>query len=162
MTIACFLGSNGLLGSALSRVLNRAEINLFKSLERFGWDNETKLTVQLESAVKAFVTLAGTENSWQTYWSTGIGSMSSPKAELVIKTRVLSILLNLFESEPGLIAGQGCPAFASSAGAIYPGGTYDIITENTHIAPTTAYGYEKLKQENLICAFAITHCKVTV
>ena len=161
MTIAWVVGSSGLLGSALRSALHCTETNLFTPAERFRWDSEPEITVQLEAAVKAFAAFVGTENGWQIYWAAGLGTMSSTKAELAIETQVLSTLLNLVESEPGLIAAKGCFAFASSAGAIYAGATDDIITENTPAAPTTAYAHEKLKQENLISTFAITNCSVT-
>jgi UDP-glucose 4-epimerase len=102
------------------------------------------------------------ENSWQIYWAAGVGTMSSTEEELVLETRVLLKLLNLVESQPELVNTTGCFAFASSAGAIYAGSADDIITENTTIAPTTAYAHEKLRQENLLSSFANTNSMVTV
>ena len=87
--------------------------------------------------------------------------MSSTEQELAVETRVLSILLSLVESEPGLIAANGYFAFASSAGAIYAGATDDIISENTGVAPTTAYAREKLRQEELVRTFALVNSRVT-
>lgn len=162
MTIAWVVGSSGLLGSALHRGLQCTEARLFAPIERFRWDSEPDLAVQLEAAVKAFVAFLGNEERWQIYWAAGVGTMSSTEAELAVETRVLSTLLSLVDAEPRLIAATGTFAFASSAGAIYAGATDDIISENTLAAPTTAYACEKLRQENLISAFALANCKVTV
>jgi UDP-glucose 4-epimerase len=137
-------------------------VNLFTPAESFRWDNEPELTVQLETAVKAFAAFVGTGKKWQIYWAAGVGTMSSTETELAVEARVLSTLLSLVESESVLIAANGCFAFASSAGAIYAGATDDIISENTPAAPTTTYAREKLKQENLVSAFALSHCRVTV
>ena len=161
MRVAWVLGGNGLLGSALSSAIQRTETRLFLPAERFRWSSESDVTVQLEVAVKAFATLIGAEANWQIYWAAGVGTMGSMGDALAIETRVLSKLLSFIESQPELIAAEGCFAFASSAGAIYAGATEDIINENTSVAPTTPYAYEKLKQESLISAFAIKNCKVT-
>jgi UDP-glucose 4-epimerase len=134
---------------------------LFIPSQRFRWDSESELTVQLAASVKAFAAIVDDEKRWQIYWAAGVGTMSSTVLELAIETRVLSILLNLVESEPALIATNGCFAFASSAGAIYAGTTDEIISENTPVAPTTAYAHEKLKQEEIVKAFAISNSRVT-
>lgn len=161
MTIAWVIGSGGLLGSALRSALLRTETRLFTPAERFHWSSEFELIVQLETAVKAFAAVAGSENCWQIYWAAGVGTMGSTDAELGLETRTLSTLLNLVQAEPRLIANKGNFTFASTAGAIYAGATDDIISENTPAAPTTAYAHEKLKQESLISAFALAHSGVT-
>ncbi|MBK8963462.1 MAG: NAD-dependent epimerase/dehydratase family protein [Candidatus Competibacteraceae bacterium] len=55
-------------------------------------------------------------------------------------------------------SGVGCHTgrhgfFASSAGAIYAGSTDHIISEDTIPAPTTAYAFEKIRQEELVRSF---------
>lgn len=161
MTAVWIIGSNGLLGSALQRALDRSGARLFSPAERFCWDNETELNIQLGTAVKEFAAFVGSGNKWQIYWAAGVGTMSSTEAELATETRTLSTVLSLVESESGLIMSEGSFAFASSAGAIYAGITDGIISENTPVAPTTAYAEEKLKQENLVITFALNNCKVT-
>lgn len=161
MTAVWVVGGSGLLGSALQRVLYRGGVRLFAPAERFRWDNETELNVQLKTAAKAFVTFLGEGKKWQIYWAAGVGTMSSTEAELATETRTLSTVLSLVDSEPGLAAAEGCFAFASSAGAIYAGATDDIISENTPVAPTTVYAKEKLKQESLVSTFALNNDRVT-
>ena len=161
MTVAWVVGCNGLLGSALQRALSRRGVSLFTPAERFRWDSEPELTVQLKAAVKAYAAFAGSGNKWQIFWAAGVGTMSSTEAELTTETRTLSTVLSLVESVPGLTATEGHFTFASSAGAIYAGATDDIISENTPVAPTTAYAKEKLKQENLVSTFALNNDRVT-
>ncbi|MDH5386874.1 MAG: NAD-dependent epimerase/dehydratase family protein [Gammaproteobacteria bacterium] len=161
MTAVWIIGSSGLLGAALQRALQHSGSSMFQPAERFHWDSETKLSVQLEIAVKSYADFVGVGNKWQIYWAAGVGTMSSTEAELAVETRTLSTLLKLVESEPDLVAAKGCLAFSSSAGAIYAGAAGDIITENTPVAPTTAYAHEKLKQENLVNTFAVNNCGVT-
>lgn len=153
MTVAWVIGSSGLLGSALSRVLHRTGVTVFTPPERFRWGSESELFEQLTSAVKAFSASVGGGN-WELYWAAGIGNMGSSESELAVETRTLARLLDLVESEAILFSGRGSLAFASSAGAIYAGSTDDVITEDTPPAPTTAYAREKLKQEELVRKFA--------
>lgn len=162
MIVVWVIGGNGLLGSALQRALRFREVSLFYPAERFRWDSESELTIQLKLAVKEFASLVGDDNKWQIYWAAGVGTMSSTEAELTTETQTLSTILNLVESEPNLILGEGYFAFSSSAGAIYAGSVDDIISEYTLVAPTTAYAKEKLKQEDLIRAFVLNNGRVSV
>lgn len=161
MSAVWVIGSNGLLGSALSRSLQRMGVHLFTPAERFCWSNEAKLTLQLKTAINEFAAVAATTSGWQIYWAAGVGTMSSTAEELKTESRILSRLLSLIESEQGLIIKGGCFTFASSAGAIYAGTTDAIIDENTPVAPTTAYAREKILQESLISAFVLHNPTMT-
>lgn len=154
MTIAWVLGSRGLLGSALCRVLRFDGTELFSPTARFRWSSESDLALQLTAAVQAFAAHVGGWRRWEIYWAAGVGTMGSSEADLALETRVLALLLRLVESTPQLVAIPGAVAFASSAGAIYAGSPDYTISENTAPAPTTAYAFEKLRQEDLVCAFA--------
>jgi UDP-glucose 4-epimerase len=162
MTGAWIFGANGLLGSALQRSLQRRGARLFVPVERFCWHDEAALHRQLQSAVKAFADFARDCNNWQIFWAAGVGTMSSTGEELATETRALSIVLELIESEPVMMATGGSFSFSSSAGAIYAGTSDDIITENTAVAPTTDYAREKLRQESLVSEFAGRNSRVTV
>jgi len=162
MNAAWVIGENGLLGSALQRTLKRRGIRLFKPAGRFFWSDEAKLDKQLQTAVNAFAEFMGDSDNWQIYWAAGIGTMSSTEEELATETRTLSTVLKLIESESSLMDANGSFAFSSSAGAIYAGTSDDIITEETAVAPTTAYAKEKLKQEDLVSDFAKKNSSSTV
>jgi len=162
MTAVWVIGSSGLLGAALQRVLQSKNNYIFTPAQRFHWDNETELNSQLEAAVKAFSVFVGSGNKWQIYWAAGIGNFASTEDELATETRTLSTLLNLIEAEAGLASTSGCLAFSSSAGAIYAGSKDDIISENTVVSPTTDYAREKLKQEKLLSNFGQKNNNITV
>lgn len=154
MSIAWVLGSRGLLGSALCRMLRFKGIELFSPAERFCWSNETDLALQLTAAVQAFSARIGATRRWEIFWAAGVGTMSSSETDLALETRALAMLLRLVESDPQLAFMPGAISFASSAGAIYAGSTDHTISESTVPAPTTAYAREKLKQEDLVRSFA--------
>ncbi len=159
--IAWVIGGNGLLGSGLRLALLKTETTLFEQTKRFHWDNESELLLQMGSEVKAFAEAVNLESCWEIYWAAGVGTMGSPEEKLSLETRILSKLLDFIQAEPRLVSINGNFAFASTAGAIYAGASDDIITENTPVAPTTAYAHEKLKQERLISAFAMSNISVT-
>ena len=161
MTTAWVIGGTGLLGMALCRVLRRNGTELFCPAERFNWHSHGELCAQLTAAVQAFASKAEVSDRWEIYWAAGVGTMGSAQDALAPETRALALVLQLLASEPRLMAAPGAVAFASSAGAIYAGSHDDVITENTSPAPTTAYAREKLRQEDLISAFALANSRTT-
>jgi len=162
MTTAWVIGGGGLLGSALGRALRRDGATLFVPTMPFDWGNAPVLAKQMAAAVQAFAKQVGSAERWQIYWAAGVGVMSSADDALVPETQTLGRLLQLLAAEPQLMAMPGAIAFASSAGAIYAGAGDAIITEQTAPAPTTAYASQKLKQEELLAAFALAHPRLTV
>jgi len=112
--------------------------------------------------VQAFAKQVGSSERWQIFWAAGVGVMSSADDALMPETQTLGRLLQLLAAESQLMATPGAIAFASSAGAIYAGAKDAIITEQTAPAPTTAYASQKLKQEDLLAAFALAHPRLTV
>ncbi len=161
MTIAWVIGGGGLLGSALRKTLRRKGIALFEPTIRLNWSNPDIRNSQLTCLVTNFAAHVTAAKSWEIYWAAGIGAMNSSEETLSPETHALTTLLQLITHEPRLIKIGGAIAFASSAGALYAGSRDVIISEATNIAPTTAYGREKLKQENLLEAFTIANRKMT-
>jgi UDP-glucose 4-epimerase len=153
VTIAWVIGSGGLLGSALTRELQRGGGALFFPAVRLCWDSESMLAAQIETAVAEFAARAA-DGLWEIYWAAGVGNMGSVAADLARETRTLELLLELVGNEPRLSPANGALAFASSAGAIYAGSVDYIINEHTLPAPTTPYAREKLKQEERVRSFA--------
>ena len=154
MTTAWVVGCGGLLGTALCRVLRGRGTKLYFPDGRFSWTNASEFAPQLEAAVRGFAAGVGTTERWEVYWAAGVGTMGSSNSDLEVETRFLALLLQLVESDSRLMSVPGAIAFASSAGAIYAGSSDYIISEETPIAPTTAYGRAKLQQENLLRNFA--------
>jgi len=155
MTVAWVLGSTGLLGSALCRVLRSHDTPLFSPTQRLQWEHEAELGTQLATAVQEFSHRVREEESWEIYWAAGVGTFSSAPSDLVLETQTLALLLRSIEMRSELATRSGAVAFASSAGAIYAGSRDEVINEYTEPAPTTAYAHEKLKQEELVKSFAL-------
>jgi len=156
------IGSSGLLGSAMIRMLKGQGCDLFEPSERIAWRQESMVDRQMAAAVQEFANCAGSGPGWEIYWAAGIGTMGSSDADLALETRMLGLLLRTIESIPDLVGQPGALAFASSAGAIYAGSRGDVIDERMPVAPTTPYARAKLAQEDLLRAFAQTHQKMSV
>lgn len=153
MTIAWVLGSAGLLGAALCRVLRAEGTDLFVPAHRFAWGDAEKLPHQLSAAVRDFAENALAADRWEVHWAAGVGTMGSSAEDLAPETRALTFLLAYLQREPRLMAIRGKFSLASSAGAIYAGSTDEVITEQSRPAPTTVYATEKLRQEDCLKAF---------
>lgn len=142
-----------MLGSALCRALGRTSTELFTPAMTFSWDSEADFEIQVTAAVKAFADRSADAGRWEIYWAAGVSHMGSSAADLSRETRALSTLIRRIGSEKRLKRSSGAMAFASSAGAVYAGSPAGVITENTILAPTTAYAREKLLQEDLMRSF---------
>src|SRR6266853_374114 len=159
MITAWVLGRGGLLGAALCRALHGNGTKLFFPAEHFRWTSASQYAPQLEAAVQAFAASVGAPDRWEIYWAAGRGTMSSSADDLALESQFLALMLRLVQSKLCSVSDRGAVAFASSAGALYAGTHDHIITESTPFAPTSAYGQEKLSQEDLVRSIAdANHC----
>lgn len=161
MTIAWVLGSAGLLGAALCRALRDDGTELFFPAQRFSWDQALELSDQVAGAVRAFALQAQGADRWEIHWAAGVGTMGSTAQVLAPETQALTVLLEQLRSQPRLMAIPGALSFASSAGAIYAGASDEVITEDTPLAPTTAYATEKIRQEEMVRVFVAANPSTT-
>lgn len=162
MTVAWVIGSGGLLGSALSSVLRINGTAIFSPAQSFCWKDATQLQTQFATAVQAFASQVQLANDWEIYWAAGVGTMGSSAQQMAQETEAFLVLLKLIQAEAVFTDRRGSIAFASSAGAIYAGGTQDLIDDDTPPAPTTPYAHEKLKQEELLRTFASMNKNLSV
>ncbi|MBK1694465.1 hypothetical protein CKO09_06890 [Chromatium weissei] len=162
MIKAWVIGSGGLLGSALCRVLQANGTKLFFPTERFCWNNVSVLKNQISLSVEAFAMQISDSDQWEIYWSAGIGTMNSRVDELVQETNALSLLLHAIQMHPRLSIQYGSVVFASSAGAIYAEASDDVITEESPITPNSNYAREKLVQEDMLRSIILSNSQLTV
>lgn len=148
------IGAGGLLGSALRSALHAAGDQIFVPARPLPWSNEQDLLVQLEAAVLAFAGTVGPGDTWELYWSAGIGTFASTAEDMQRETVALGAFLRMLEAQPALRSAPGAIGFASSAGAIYAGARDQVITEDSAVAPTTPYAHAKLAQEAMVREFS--------
>lgn len=154
MTASWVIGSGGLLGAGLARVLDRTRSDRFQPPWRFEWSNGERLNEQLSLALSAFAQQARAIGSWEIYWAAGVGTLGASESELAPETSAWSHLLRSVGAHPVMRGLPGRVALASSAGAIYAASTAEVISEACSIAPTTPYAHAKLEQERLLAAFS--------
>jgi UDP-glucose 4-epimerase len=151
------IGSNGLLGSAVSDELKKSSLS-WQPTKKIIWDNAgsgdtaIKLEETIEAAVKEYVAALGT-NTWEIYWCAGVGVVGSDMDVLDREVTAMKILLSCMRSS-GLTANKsGRIFFASSAGGVYAGSSNPPFTEETAPIPISDYGAQKLQIEELLINF---------
>ena len=153
MKLIWVLGKGGLLGSAIYDSSLREEQIIYSPKDKFNWTDESSILVQIEKSVDEFANSLTDGQHWHIYWAAGVGTMHSTVPELLLETKIISRLTQLIHSNKILRSVKGCLNFASSAGAVYAGSTEIIINETSSVLPLNAYGFEKVKQEELLMAF---------
>lgn len=155
MKEAIWIVGRGLVGLSLESRMRKEspETEIFVP-PRFSWNDPSQLGAEFGAAVTAFGEIAKKCDSYRLFWTAGRGIMSSSEEDLKKETANLALFLRTLEANPHLKVVQGTLGFSSSAGGVYSGSTEDTITEATSVAPTTAYGREKLEQETLVKAVA--------
>lgn len=156
------IGAGGLLGSALRRTLTAAGDQVFVPARPLPWSNEQELLAELATSVHAFAGAVNAGDTWELYWSAGIGTFASTADDMQRETAALDAFLRMLEAQPALRNVPGYIGFASSAGAIYAGARDQVITEDSAVAPTTPYAHAKLAQEALIRAYTERQAGVRV
>jgi UDP-glucose 4-epimerase len=151
------IGSNGLLGSAVSDELKKSSLS-WQPTRKIIWDTAGsgdtafKLEESIEAAVKEYVAAVGA-NTWEIYWCAGIGVVGSDMDLLDREVTAIKILLSCMRSS-GLTANKsGRMFFASSAGGVYAGSSNPPFTEETVPIPISDYGAQKLQIEELLINF---------
>jgi UDP-glucose 4-epimerase len=145
------IGRGGMLGSGVEKRL-RLATNLYEPKLRFSWNEPDLFAREIEQEVHDFgkVVAGGT---WSIYWCAGVGTVAA--SEEALRNEIVNIghFLTAIRNSPELHSDQGTLFYSSSAGGIYAGVTSLPITEQTEVAPRSAYGLQKLKNEEMFGTF---------
>ncbi len=142
------LGSGGLLGQAIVRRLgSRSFVG-----QRYSWADVSMLSTQFEHDVQTFrrrvEQMSHSDGTWGVIWACGRGMVGASQIDLAQESMILNAFLKALQQNRPL--GRGVLFFASSAGAVYAGSRNPPFTESTIPVATSAYGEEKLLQENTV------------
>jgi UDP-glucose 4-epimerase len=140
----------GLLGSHLELVLRRAGVSVW-SAPPFAWLDAQRLSAQFSEAIARFGEAAARHDEWSVLWSAGAGVVGTTSEALEVERLGLQRFLELFDRPP---PGSGALFFASSAGGVYAGCSDGTISEQSPCQPLSAYGHNKLRQEQMLSTFA--------
>lgn len=147
------LGAGGMLGGAVTRELCRDGAEVYRYREPFDWKSPERVRAQFEAATLEFLGGLRPGDDWDIYWTAGVGSMGSSRADLDGETAALEGLLASLAQHLPACGAAGVCAFASSAGALYAGSQDFEITEATPVTVANDYAAAKLAQERLLETF---------
>lgn len=152
--LAWVLGASGLLGSALVRALRQGNIDVHQPSTRFSWREVETAKSQLALEADAFGKRAESFHRWTVFWAAGVGSMASQPGALNSEELLLGTLLEALGNHASLRKLPATFVLSSSAGALYGGAPAACYGESSPISPSTPYAESKLRQEQLVDAFA--------
>ena len=162
-SLVWIVGRGGLLGSQLTVALARAvpgASSWVPPLRAFSWRLPAVLAEQLDAAAAAFVHAARSGfDTWAVLWVAGAGVIGTEETALEEETRALAHLLRLLDRHfahdetpmPGFLF------LASSAGGVYGHCADQPIRESSPCRPISAYGRNKLAQEQLVHDWSQSH-----
>lgn len=136
------VGRGGLLGSAISRMVDREFIAM-----PVPWRDHDAAIAALDSNLDRFIREASSEE-WSIVWAAGSGVIGSTAEELAAETRILSHFVSGMRNK--YPTGRGAFFLASSAGGVYAGSTTAPFSELTTPRPLSPYGETKLGQEEIV------------
>jgi UDP-glucose 4-epimerase len=156
------LGAGGLLGSSVARLVPRMlpGVGVWKPATPFPWTDAAALDAALKSASRAYLDSLPPDCPWMILWCAGAGVVGTPAEALARETTGLEALLGHIEA-----AAATRPGFfflASSVGGLHGGSREIPVTEQSAPRPISEYGRNKLRQEELLCAWAAARPQVSV
>jgi UDP-glucose 4-epimerase len=158
--LARVIGEGGLLGSHLSRHFSKEFPRGAcrpKCQPSLPWDRPAELRERLAEDARSLLKDARTDaDAWTIFWCAGAGVVQTPAAALEAESRTFeTFLADLGAALDGTApAVPGGVVLASSAGAVYGESTGDVLTEESPCRPLSAYGREKLRQEEALKAWS--------
>jgi UDP-glucose 4-epimerase len=151
------VGAGGLLGSALSRELNRNPHFTIFTGQEINWTDPDQIDLTFKQDFDELTLQAGT-NPWAVIWAAGRASTASTKidteTELASFTSLVEVISNTNH--------QGTFFLASSAGGIYAGSSNPPFSIDTIPKPLSPYGELKLAQEKLAKEKLPNNCTVII
>jgi UDP-glucose 4-epimerase len=142
-------GGSGILGSGYRSALARVGAEVIRLRPR--WDATGQSAAALDAALGP-ATVAN--DSVAVIWAAGIGHTGAGVDAMRAETMAVRSLCDVITQLPVRKRERVSVLFASSAGALYGGHGYSEVSEADPPCPVTAYGREKLVQEDVLHAFA--------
>jgi UDP-glucose 4-epimerase len=146
------IGRGGMLGASVEKCLMPGS-SVFEPKNSFSWNDPIACSLELQQEVERFNQIVG-DKPWSIYWCAGAGTVTASEEVLRNETAILECFLAAIKNSTGLRCDLGHLFYSSSAGGVYAGASSLPITERSEIAPRSTYGLQKLKNEELLGAFA--------
>lgn len=139
------LGGGGLLGSGFREVLGRrgAEVTRLRP----DWRDPSAVARSLGTELPEQVSRSGPT---AVIWAAGVGSIGASQDVLRTETDGVRALASTLAALPAEVRAQVTVLFASSAGALFGAHGAALVGDADVPVPMTAYGREKLVQEQVL------------
>jgi UDP-glucose 4-epimerase len=152
------LGGSGVLGSGFRVAFARSGRDVARVAPRWGEPGHVAAVVEA-----ALSRLGAPDREVTVIWAAGIGHTGAGESAMSAETAAVRSLCEVIAQSRSTRRQRTTVLFASSAGALYGGHGLSEIAEGDEPCPVTAYGREKLVQENLLRAFSeATGCRVVI
>jgi UDP-glucose 4-epimerase len=116
------------------------------------WDTESALDELGVGLQRLIENVSG--GPWQVVWCAGASVTHSTSEALRGEAELFEAFLDRISALPRAVTNRGALFYASSAGAVYAGGTHPPFTEGSPTAPIGAYGESKLRCESAAASLA--------
>jgi UDP-glucose 4-epimerase len=156
------LGRGGLLGSRLAAAVGQRIPGgrvWDCCVPRFAWQS-ADLAGQLDAAGASFAgEVRRSGCAWGVVWAAGAGVIGTDERLLAAETDAWRTVLDVLDRHRlgGRQTAPGLVFLASSAGGVYGRCPDDFITEHSAPNPVSAYGVNKLRQEEIFRQWAALH-----
>lgn len=144
MTVV-LLGGGGIVGSGFRSVLQRRGTQVHRLTPR--WSDPAALAGELAATVPT--ALAG-QTPATVVWAAGVGHVAATPEQMRAETAGLAALCGVLSRLAPARRAQVQVLFASSAGALFGAHGAAEVGEDTEPAPGSAYGEQKLAQEQVL------------
>lgn len=139
------VGGGGLLGSGFTEALRRRQADVHRVAPP--WHDLTGVLAELRTCMASAVAQQGPTT---VVWAAGVGAIGASPALLGTESAGVRALCDGIAGLPSDRRAELTVLFASSAGALFGGAGSELVHEDAVPQPITAYGREKLIQEQLL------------
>jgi UDP-glucose 4-epimerase len=154
------VGRGGFLGSHVVHAVRRAnDLELWERGQRFSWSDPATLARELEGAIDDFLAFVSGRR-FSILWCAGAGVIGTSSETLRAESANLAGFLARLGARLQS-GGEGSVFLAGSAGGVYGGSVERPLSESSPCRPISDYGREKLKQEELLLAWAEGHRRIS-
>ena len=149
------IGRGGMLGASVEKCLIPGS-SVYAPKNSFSWNDPIACSLELQQESERFSQIVG-DKQWSIYWCAGAGTVTASEEVLQNETVILEHFLAAIGNSTDLRSDLGQLFYSSSAGGLYAGAASLPITEHSEIMPRSIYGLQKLKNEEMLVAFAREH-----
>lgn len=150
-SVACVVGSGGLLGSAVATAARRHYRRVI-ALTSLRWRDPADAGAAVEMTIRDLVDVPH-DGRLVIFWCAGAGRVGTPATDLATETLLLQIVLDGLRARARAFE-RVTFCLASSGGGVWSGAPENLLDEDVPPRPWHDYGRAKVAQEQLLVSAA--------